>query len=387
MFRNCAGHCVKMAATFISALAERSRLFMRPLFYVRLRASRFALCGASALLGFCLPSMATPTTNPLPGPTGLGGIPTTQTVVPGGIEATIAYERASIPGGGNGQFEPFINATFGFKRGEVGVSYAYERTNFGNLGGGVLPIGGGGGIPIGGGTIPTIGGTIPIIGGTIPTGGGTIPTGGIPFPFPFPFPIGGVPGSLNALKRHSSLGRTSAAEGDPVPVSPIALGLAGTSTTFSSNYFVVHAKYRLYEQDDFAVAVGAHYYNFGRSQGASLGNTGSLYATGSYDLRDGDDTRAQFHLGLLGQRTSGGGVRSQTVVRPFVGAEVFAPDLQLSLAADYLAKNKDAASAYTFALRFQPFDDESERVGGELGVGRQAGGTKYLASLTYRFGR
>jgi len=327
-----------MAAIFISALAESSRLFMRPFFYARFRASRFALCGASALLGFCLPSMATPTTNPLPGPTGLGVIPTTQTVVPGGIEATIAYERASILGGGNGQFEPFINATFGFKQGEVGVSYAYERTNFGNLdGGGVIPVGSGG-------------------------------------------------GQNFALKHRSSLGRTSAAAEAPAPVSLPVLGLAGTATTFSSNYFVVHAKYRVYEQNDFAVAVGAHYYNFGRSQGASLGNTGSLYATGSYNLLDGDELRAQLHAGLLGQRTSGGGVRSQTVVRPFVGAEVFAPNSQLSLAADYLAKNKDAASAYTLALRFQPLDDESERVGGEVGVGRQDGGTKYFASLTYRFG-
>jgi len=241
-------------------------------------------------------------------------------------------------GGGNGQFEPFINATFGFKQGEVGFSYAYERTNFGDLGGGVLPIDGGGGNTV-------------------------------------------------TLKRRSSLGRTASAAEVPAPMFPPVLGLAGTSTTFSSNYFVLHAKYRLYEDDNFAVAVGAHYYNFGRSQGASLGNTGSLYATGSYDLLDGDETRAQLHLGLLGQRTSGGGVASQTVVRPFVGAEVFAPDSQLSLAADYLAKNKDAASAYALALRFQPDEDTSQRVGGELGVGRQAGGTKYFASLTYRFRR
>lgn len=345
---------------------------MRPLFYARLRASRFALCGASALLGCCLPSMATPTTNPLPGPTGLGVIPTTQTVVPGGIEATIAYERASISGGGYGQFEPFINATFGFKRGEVGISYAREKTNFGNFGGG--------GLPVGGGTIPTGGGTIPTGPGGLPFGPGGLPFGPTGLP-------GGVVAALKTLNRHSSLGRTAATTDALTSVSSPALGLPGTSNSFSSNYFVLHAKYRVYEQNEFAVAVGAHYYNFGRSQGASLGNTGSLYATGSYDLLDGNETRAQLHLGLLGQRTSGGGVRSQTVVRPFVGAEVFAPDSELSLAADYLAKNKDAASAYTLALRFQPFDGESERVGGELGIGRQDGGTKYFASLTYRFGR
>ena len=269
-------------------------------------APRLAVATLSVLIGLCLPALATPTTNPLPGPTGLGVIPTTQTVAPGGVEATIAYEHASISGGGHAQFEPFLNATYGFGRGEVGVSYAHEKTDFNDT------------------TVAT-----------------------------------------TDLLSHAS-----------------AATIAGSS--FSTNYFIVHGKYRVYENRGFAVAIGAHYYNFGKISGQSLGSTSSLYAAGSYDLRSGTQTRAQLHLGLLGQRTSGGGVSAQNAVRPFAGVEVFARDPHLSVAADYLSSNKDAVRAYSLALRYQPL--QGGHVGGELGIGRQDSDTKFFASLTYRFG-
>lgn len=266
---------------------------IRP-FFAPSRALPSLLGAACALAAFGVPALALPTTNPLPGPTGLGVIPTTQTAAPQSIETTLAYERISIQGGGNAQFEPFANTTFGFKKGEIGSAYARERTYFG----------------------PSI----------------------------------------------------------PAP------------NTFTVNFFAVHGKYRVYEKNGAALALGAHYYDFGRTSGFSLGNTLSLYATGSYDLPGTGKTRTQLHLGLLGQRLNGGNlVKSDSFLRYFAGVEVFAPHSQLSVAADYLDANKSAARAYSIAVRLQP--NAKQRVGGILGAGRQGPETKYFASLTYRFGK
>jgi hypothetical protein len=69
---------------------------------------------------------AFPTGIPLVGSTGLGTMPTTETVPNGEVEVGLAYERVK-PDFGRVSFFPDATATYGFKRGEVGAAYVRER--------------------------------------------------------------------------------------------------------------------------------------------------------------------------------------------------------------------------------------------------------------------
>jgi hypothetical protein len=68
---------------------------------------------------------AAPTTVPLFGPTGLGSMPTSDTVPAGEIEAGLFYERVK-PDDGRVSFFPNLSATYGFGRGEIGGAYLRE---------------------------------------------------------------------------------------------------------------------------------------------------------------------------------------------------------------------------------------------------------------------
>ena len=83
---------------------------------------------AVAAVPFC--AHATPVGDPLPGPTGLGAIPTTDTVAPGAFEASLDYERINISGAdGHANTLPFANVTYGFGKGEIGASYLRQKTS------------------------------------------------------------------------------------------------------------------------------------------------------------------------------------------------------------------------------------------------------------------
>ncbi len=251
--------------------------------------SPFALLFAVALAGGFAPAAhATPTGDPLPGPTGLGVIPTTQTVAPGAFEASLGYEYVSIrDGGGHADQQPFANLSYGFHDGEVGASYLRQKT-----------------------------------------------------------------------------------------------ATQGFSAT--DNYYTLHGKYRVYTTVDGlgSIAVGAHYYDFGRDSGVSLGNVLSLYATGSYDIENDEGrTLGRLHLGVLGQRSHAPG-KNTTFARPFVGAEAqLTPDI--SIGADFLARNGDAAKAYTLSARYVP---EGKSLSAQIGIGKLRNDTKYFVGLTYAFG-
>lgn len=86
-----------------------------------------ALCAASA------PAYALPTGNPLPGPSGLGTIPTTQVAPPNTLEGTLIYEHVSLDDiDGDVDILPIANLTYGLARGrgEVGLSYVREDSDF-----------------------------------------------------------------------------------------------------------------------------------------------------------------------------------------------------------------------------------------------------------------
>ena len=243
---------------------------------------------AIAAVPFC--AHATPVGDPLPGPTGLGAIPTTDTVAPGAFEASLDYERINISGAdGHVNTLPFANVSYGFAKGEVGASYLRQKTS-----------------------------------------------------------------------------------------------IEGFDST--TNYYTLHGKYRLYSTKDGkgAIAVGAHYYDFGSSQGFDLGNITSLYATGSYQFRGGktDKPIARIDGGLLGQRASGGG-NSTTYARPFVGVEGFISP-EVSVGADYLTKHGDVAKATTISLRYQ---GAKTPLSAQIGIGKLRSDTKFFVGVTYAFGR
>lgn len=74
-------------------------------------------------------AFATPVGAPLPGPSGLGVIPTTQTVVGGQIAASLGYEYVNISGAdGHASLLPSANLSYSFNKGEVGVAYLRQKT-------------------------------------------------------------------------------------------------------------------------------------------------------------------------------------------------------------------------------------------------------------------
>ena len=257
-------------------------------------AAYFALNGLTVRCVCCVfvgisasAARATPTGNPLPGPSGLGIIPTTQTVAPGAFEGSLNYERVSIDedaGGGSARLAPFGNLTYGLKRAEIGVAYAHERTESQGFG-------------------------------------------------------------------------------------------------FGTDYFALHGKYRLFERGGAALAVGAHYYDFGKESGFDLGSTSTIYATGTYEFNRESLHPVRLHGGILGQRFKTDGFR-QSYGRPFAGLEL-AVTPELSLAADYLSSDGDAARARTLSLRYQP---EKDKLSAQIGVGKLRSDFKFFAGFTFRFG-
>ena len=263
---------------------------MRPPFYIRALLPCLFLPGALLLAPR---AQALPTANPLPGVTGLGVVPTTDSVPSGVPEVSLSYERIKLDnGGGDVDLLPVAGVIYGLGRGEVGATYVRERSD-----------------------------------------------------------LGGSIGGAN----------------------------------FRQSYYALQSKLRVYERRNTALAVGAHYYDFGNTSGVDLGNVLSGYVTASYALRQGGGPGARggarLHGGLLVQRVRGEG-ESDTLLRPFVGAEyVLARDV--SLAADYLASDEDAARAFTVGLRYTP---QSSPLSAQIGVGQLRGDTRYLVGVSYRFG-
>lgn len=242
-------------------------------------------------------AQALPTANPLPGATGLGVVPTTDSVPSGVPEVSLSYERIKLDnGGGDVDLLPVAGVIYGLGRGEVGATYVRERSDLGGS-------------------------------------------------------LGGSLGGAN----------------------------------FRQSYYALQGKLRVYERNNTALAVGAHYYDFGNTSGVDLGNVLSGYVTASYALRQGGGAGARggarLHGGLLVQRVRGEG-ESDTLLRPFVGAE-YALSGDVSLAADYLASDKDAARAFTVGLRYTP---QSSPLSAQIGVGQLRGDTRYLVGVSYRFG-
>ena len=96
---------------------------------------RLRLGGALLGTGLCVAANvagAYPATAPLWGPSGLGIIPTTETVEEGIIEAGLGYETVN-PAGAKVRFLPVISGTYGFERGEVGAGYLRERVSGGGV--------------------------------------------------------------------------------------------------------------------------------------------------------------------------------------------------------------------------------------------------------------
>ncbi len=153
-----------------------------------------------------------------------------------------------------------------------------------------------------------------------------------------------------------------------------------------SNYYALQGKIRVYERENFGVAVGAHYYDFGSEDGFDLGSVLSGYATASYELaRDGEvgsAPRARFHGGFLLQKVRGGG-QSDTLLRPFVGAEAFVSQ-SVALGASYLVKDKSAPRAATLSLRFTP---QKSALSAQIGASKLRRDTRYFVGVSYRFGR
>jgi len=73
---------------------------------------------------------AFPTSAPLEGPTGLGIVPTTDTVGARQFQLGLGYERINT-NGGSVRFAPVVTGTAGFRRGEFGLGLHHERASFG----------------------------------------------------------------------------------------------------------------------------------------------------------------------------------------------------------------------------------------------------------------
>jgi hypothetical protein len=98
----------------------------------RLREKAFAggvlcLMASGMLVGSKNPAYAHPVAAPFWGPTGLGSMPTADTVPQDQLELGLNYENVD-PTVGDVRFFPVITANYGLSRGEVGVAYARERT-------------------------------------------------------------------------------------------------------------------------------------------------------------------------------------------------------------------------------------------------------------------
>lgn len=78
---------------------------------------------------FAESARALPTGNPLPGPSGLGTIPTSQVVPQGQVETSLNYERADFDASDGHASIPTANLTFGLRRGEIGATYVRERSS------------------------------------------------------------------------------------------------------------------------------------------------------------------------------------------------------------------------------------------------------------------
>ena len=246
-------------------------------------------CSALAVIAFPLTARATPVGDPLPGPSGLGAIPTTQTVAPHQYELSLDYENFDLADSdGHARTLPLVNLAAGFKNGEVGASYLRQKTS---------------------------------------------------------------------------------------------------TDVFSStdSYFTLHGKYRVFKSSDgrTAIALGAHYYDFGSDTGFDLGNVLSVYATGSYEFRGkAERPIARLDGGILGQRARNAG-DSKTYARPFVGVEAMVSP-SVSIAADYLAKHGDVARATTLSLRYQK---PNAPLSAQIGVGKLRSDTKFFVGVTYAFGK
>lgn len=76
---------------------------------------------------------AYPTTAPFWGPSGLGVIPTTDTVAATHVQVGLGYEHVNPESGGTVNFFPVASATYGFRRGEVGAGYLQEKVHEGDF--------------------------------------------------------------------------------------------------------------------------------------------------------------------------------------------------------------------------------------------------------------
>lgn len=82
------------------------------------------------LLAMAPATYALPTTNPLPGISGLGIIPTTDTVPAGVPEIALGYERVDLDEvDGEVDLLPLASVIYGFEKGEVGATYVRESSD------------------------------------------------------------------------------------------------------------------------------------------------------------------------------------------------------------------------------------------------------------------
>jgi hypothetical protein len=152
---------------------------------------------------------------------------------------------------------------------------------------------------------------------------------------------------------------------------------------FSNSYKAAHGKYRVYQHDskDRAVAVGAHYLDFGSIPGDVL----SLYAVASEGFledpgaRGIEASRGRAHLGVMHNRIDGAVSGNDT--RLFGGVELIWRR-GLSAFADYTAKSGQSVRLWNVGARYQ-----QNRYGVQAGYGQLRGSdSKYFVSFSYRFG-
>ncbi len=147
--------------------------------------------------------------------------------------------------------------------------------------------------------------------------------------------------------------------------------------TFSTTYATLHGKYRAYQDPArrLAVAVGAHYLDFGRVPGSVL----SLYAVGSKALtRPASQVQVLADVGALYNHIAGR-VRDDNV-RPYASLEGRRGGFSLS--ADYTPRAGQSVQIYSFAARYQ-----KDRYGLQLGYGQFRGtDEKLFVGASYRFG-
>ncbi|MBV9470179.1 MAG: hypothetical protein JO316_02885 [Abitibacteriaceae bacterium] len=86
-----------------------------------------SILGGGLVWGSVAPVQAFPTSVPILGPTGLGFIPTTDTVPAQQGEVSASYEKVN-PNVGKVTFAPVLTANYGLRRAELGVAYLHERT-------------------------------------------------------------------------------------------------------------------------------------------------------------------------------------------------------------------------------------------------------------------